>query len=75
MTIHSLIPRFRSGSGIRKTHVCWVVGNVQERVVVREYHIYKEQWEPAIGKELECQRECGNAAMLKMILLFVIVGY
>ena len=29
---------------------------------VRGYHIYKEHWEAAIGEELQCQRERGNAA-------------
>ena len=31
----------------------------------RGYHIYKEQWDAAIGEELECQHECGNAVTLK----------
>ncbi len=28
---------------------------------VREYHIYRELWEAAIGEDLACQRECRNA--------------
>ena len=29
---------------------------------VRGYHIYQDQWEAAIGEELECHHERGNAA-------------
>ena len=28
---------------------------------VRGYHIYKTTWNPALGEELDCQREHGNA--------------
>ena len=28
---------------------------------VRGYHIYRELWEAAIGEDLACQRERGNA--------------
>ena len=28
---------------------------------VRGYHIYRELLEAAIGEDLACQRECGNA--------------
>ncbi len=28
---------------------------------LRGYHIYRELWEAAIGEDLACQRECGNA--------------
>ena len=28
---------------------------------VSGYHIYRELWEAAIGEDLACQRECGNA--------------
>ena len=28
---------------------------------VRGYYIYRELWEAAIGEDLVCQRECGNA--------------
>ena len=51
MKIHSLIPRFRSGSG--KKDMCVGLsknGDVQERVVVRGYHAYLQKaWEAVIG--------------------------
>ena len=28
---------------------------------VRGYHIYKEEWEAAVGEELKCEREKNNA--------------
>ena len=45
---------------------------------VRGYHIYQEQWEAAIGEELECQRERGNAAdayAVSVIKEGVIIGH
>ena len=47
-------PRSRSG---HEKHM-WA------KLSLRGYHIYREQWEVAIGEELQCQRDRGNAAML-----------
>ena len=33
----------------------------QRESMVRGYHIYGEQWEAAVGEELECRRERGNS--------------
>jgi len=32
----------------------------QRESMVRGYHIYGEQWEAAVGEELECRQERGN---------------
>ena len=38
-------------------------GHVRDRLqwCVRGYHIYKEEWEAAVGEELKCEREKNNA--------------
>ena len=36
-------------------------GHVRVPAAVRRYHIYKEEWEAAIGEELKCEREKNNA--------------
>ena len=33
---------------------------------VRDYHIYQEEWEAAIGEELQCEREKKNAKPTRM---------
>ena len=46
----------------RITHMCEKkMECFRKESCVRGYHIYRELWEAAIGENLACQRECGNA--------------
>lgn len=33
-----------------------------QRESFRGYHVYKDTWDAALGEELQCQRETGNAS-------------
>ena len=41
----------------------------EEDSCIRGYHIYKEQWEAAIGKELQDQCEHENAADMYAVVV------
>ena len=42
-------------------HVKMAMYKYQLQWCVRGYHIYKEEWEAAVGEELKCEREKNNA--------------
>ena len=43
------------------TRVKMAMYEYQLQWCVRGYHIYKEEWEAAVGEELKCEREKNNA--------------
>ena len=50
----------------------------QKESCVRDYHIYKDIWNAALGEELQCQRETGNSSDLYAVAVVkdsTIVGH
>ena len=43
------------------TRVKMAMYEYQLQWCMRRYHIYKEEWEAAVGEELKCEREKNNA--------------
>ena len=60
------------------TRVKMAMYEYQLQWCVRGYHIYKEEWETAVGEELKCEREKNNAKdpyAVAVVHKIVIVGH